>query len=80
MSTLGNSVLLSQGTPDYLPSGGNSWAETRDLCEINGRSSFSSWTFDNEIGVALAIDEEGEVWVIMADSASKYGKLVGEDQ
>ena len=61
--------------PSYIV--GDLPKKSHDLSEINERSSFSSWTFDNEKGVVLALDEEGEVWIIMADDKSGYSHLAG---
>ena len=78
LSTNGSKVLLTHGSPVYVPTGDSKWVDTVKLKELPNKSSFVSWTFRNEIGTAVAIDEEGEIWVLMSPSTTGYSILTSE--
>ena len=78
LSTNGSKVLLAHGTPNYVPTGDTEKVNTVELKELSNKSSFVSWTFQNEIGTAVAIDEEGEIWVLMSPSTTGYSILTSE--
>ena len=79
LSTNGSKVLLTHGSPGFVPTGDTAWADTFDLKELPNKSSFVSWTFENEHGTAVGIDEEGEIWVIMSPANAEYCKLTNQN-
>ena len=52
--------------------------ETLNLKELPNKSSFVYWTLENETGAAVAIDEEGEIWVLMSPEDTGYGEFTNE--
>ena len=82
LTSTGQKVLLSCGSESY--SLGREPSEehpANKLHELEGRNSFPFWFLDECSCTALAIDEDGEIWILCSSSKnSKIAQHCGIDE